>query len=238
MNRVEVRKYHIRRGDFSLKSIDLAVDEGEIFAVVGKTGSGKTMLLESIAGFYEDGTGEVLIDGISVSSIPVEERRIGFVYQDYGLFPHMSVLKNIAYGLTMQKQKKSETLQKVQQIAGLFSIGHILHQYPGTLSGGEKQRVAMARALITNPGLLLLDEPFSALDPETKKALYKQVKHISAHYQCPIIFVTHDFEEAAFLADRIGIMEAGKLCAVRTPDTLFSSYDSESIHRFLGIKGE
>lgn len=238
MSGVAVKQYRIKRGDFSLKSIDLAVDEGEIFAVLGKTGSGKTMLLESIAGFYEDGTGEVLIGGISVTSIPVEERRIGFVYQDYGLFPHMNVWKNIAYGLTMQKRKRDEIQKRVQEIAGLFSIGHILQQYPETLSGGEKQRVAMARALVTNPRVLLLDEPFSALDLQTKKALYNQVKDISVHYRCPIIFVTHDFEEAVFLADRIGIMEDGRLCAVRTPDTLFSSYDSESIHRFLGIKGE
>lgn len=237
MSGIEVKQYWIKRGDFALKSIDLKVAEGEIFAVLGKTGSGKTLLLESIAGFYEDGTGEVLIDGVSVNSISVEERRIGFVYQDYGLFPHMTVYKNIAYGLAMRKMKKQDIRKRVETIAKVFSIEHTLGQYPETLSGGEKQRAAMARALVTNPRLLLLDEPFSALDPQTKKMLYRQIEFVRNHYQCPIIFVTHDFEEAALLADRIGIMEAGELCAVRTPDRLFCSYDRESIHQFLGIKG-
>lgn len=234
-NGVTIENYRIARGAFSLEAINLKVEEGETFAVLGKTGSGKTMLLESIAGYYRDGSGDIFIDGVSVRRIPVEQRRIGFVYQDYGLFPHMSVFKNIGYGLAMQNLKKPEIKCRVEEIAEAFSISHILQQYPQTLSGGEKQRTAMARALITKPRLLLLDEPFSALDPTTKKMLYGELQRIREAYSCPIIFVTHDFQEAALLADRIGIMEEGRLCAVRTPDTLFASHESPSIREFLGM---
>lgn len=233
-----IKDYGLKRGDFSLDSIDLTVEEGEIFAILGKTGSGKTLLLESIAGLYKDGHGRITVDGISIRDVPLEQSHVSFVYQDYGLFPHMSVYKNIAYGLTMRGEGKRNTDKKVNDIAAAFAINHRLRQYPGTLSGGEKQRVAMARALVTEPRLLLLDEPFSALDPETKKLLYEQIRFIRKKYQCPIVFVTHDFHEAALLADRIGIMESGRLCAVRTPETLFNSYDSQSIHHFLGIKGD
>lgn len=237
MGRVVIKDYGLKRGTFSLESIELTVEEGEIFAILGKTGSGKTMLLESIAGLYKDGEGHILVDGVSVREVPVERSRISFVYQDYGLFPHMTVYKNIAYGLKMRKEGRISIAKKVKEIAQIFAIDHRLSQYPGTLSGGEKQRTAMARALVTEPKLLLLDEPFSALDPATKKSLYEQIRAVKKKYRCPIIFVTHDFEEASLLADRIGIMESGKMCAVRTPDTLFEPYGSESIHHFLGMEG-
>lgn len=235
---VEIRNYNLTKGDFSLTSINLHVSSGEIFAVLGRTGSGKTLLLESIAGFYKDGNGEITVNGVSVGDVPIEKSRVGFVYQDYGLFPHMTVYRNIAYGLIMRKESKKDIDSKVRRIASDFSVDHRLEQYPGTLSGGEKQRVAMARALITDPSLLLLDEPFSALDPSTKKKLYGQVRTIRDDYRCPIIFVTHDFQEAVTLADRVGIMDNGRLCAVRTPDTLFEPYGNEKIHDFLGIEGE
>lgn len=235
---VEIKDYHLTKGDFSLRSINLRVRSGEIFAVLGKTGSGKTLLLESIAGFYKDGSGEIIVNGVSVGDAPIEKSHVGFVYQDYGLFPHMTVYRNIAYGLIMRKKSKKDIDSKVRRIASDFSVDHRLGQYPGTLSGGEKQRVAMARALVTDPSLLLLDEPFSALDPSTKKKLYRQVRMIRDDYRCPIIFVTHDFQEAVTLADRVGIMDEGSLCAVRTPDTLFKPYENKKIHDFLGIEGE
>ena len=232
---IDVQDYSMDRKGFSLKSISFSVTKGESFAILGQTGSGKTMLLESIAGYYKDGRGNILINGTPVNAVPTERRRIGFVYQDYSLFPHMTVFKNIAYGLSMQKKNKALIKEAVEEIAGTFSISHILNEYPGTLSGGEKQRTAMARALVTKPDILLLDEPFSALDPNTKKRLYKEFEKIRNEYQCPILFVTHDFEEAILLADRIGIMDDGRLCAVRTPDTLFMPYGNDKISDFLGI---
>lgn len=234
-NVIDVRDYSMDRKGFSLKSISFSVAKGESFAILGQTGSGKTMLLESIAGYYKDGRGDILINGVPVNEVPTEKRRIGFVYQDYYLFPHMTVFKNIAYGLIMQKKSKAFIKESVEEIADTFSISHILNEYPGTLSGGEKQRTAMARALVTKPDILLLDEPFSALDPNTKKKLYKEFEKIRNEYQCPILFVTHDFEEAKLLADRIGIMHEGRLCAIRTPATLFMPYEDDRVSDFLGI---
>ncbi len=234
-NVVEIRNYSLKRGSFALKDVNLNVKRGESFAVLGKTGSGKTMLLESIAGYYSDGSGDILINGRKVTSLPVEERNIGFVYQDHGLFPHMTVFKNIAYGLFMRKMKKEEIRKKVEEISEDFGISHILKQYPGTISGGEKQRTAMARALITKPEILLLDEPFSALDPATKESVYTRFKAVKSEYRCPILFVTHDFNEAVLLADRIGIMDEGRLCGIRTPKTLFEPFENRRLNDFLGI---
>lgn len=234
---IEIKGYSLVRENFALRDIELDIFDNECFAVLGRTGSGKTMLLESIAGYYGDGSGSITINGKAVRSLPLEKRRIGFVYQDHGLFPHMTVFRNIAYGLLMRKTGKHEIKERVDDIAAAFGISNILDQYPGTLSGGEKQRTAMARALITRPDVLLLDEPFSALDPATKDSIYGQFRRIREQYRCPILFVTHDFNEAQLLADRIGIMSGGKLCGIRTPETLFQPFEDDELNRFLRIDG-
>ena len=232
---IEIRRYSLARENFALRDIDLDIYDNECFAILGRTGSGKTMLLESIAGYYSDGSGSITISGKDVRTLPAEKRRIGFVYQDHGLFPHMTVFKNIAYGLSMRKKGKNEIRERVHDMAAAFGISNILDQYPGTLSGGEKQRTAMARALITKPDVLLLDEPFSALDPATKDSIYGQFRRIREQYRCPILFVTHDFNEAQLLADRIGIMSDGRLCGIRTPKMLFQPFDDDELNRFLRI---
>lgn len=233
---IEIKGYSLVRENFALRDIDLDIFDNECFAVLGRTGSGKTMLLESIAGYYSDEGGSITINGKDVRSLPLEKRRIGFVYQDHGLFPHMTVFKNIAYGLLMRKAEKQEIKERVDDIAAAFGISNILDQYPGTLSGGEKQRTAMARALITRPEVLLLDEPFSALDPATKASIYEQFHRIREQYRCPILFVTHDFNEAQLLADRIGIMSMGRLCGIRTSETLFEPFEDDELNRFLRIE--
>ena len=232
---IEIKGYSLVRENFALRDIDLDIYDNECFAILGRTGSGKTMLLESIAGYYSDGSGSITISGKDVRTLPAEKRRIGFVYQDHGLFPHMTVFKNIAYGLSMRKTRKNEIRERVHDMAAAFGISNILDQYPGTLSGGEKQRTAMARALITKPDVLLLDEPFSALDPATKDSIYGQFCRIRERHRCPILFVTHDFNEAQLLADRIGIMNDGKLCGIRTPKTLFQPFEDDELNRFLRI---
>jgi len=227
-----------RCGEFQLKHINLTVMENEIFAILGKTGSGKTVLLECIAGLYPNVEGEIELFGKSTSIISLEDRSIGFVYQDFGLFPHLNVYKNIAYGLKMHHVPKSEIKQKVEDMADMLSISHILNQYPATLSGGEKQRTALARALILHPKILFLDEPFSALDPLTKKNMYNELLMLHENFKCTTILVTHDFKEAQYLAGRIGILMNGELTAVVNSDELFSenmNYTDE-ICNFLGIK--
>lgn len=227
----------VRCGDFSLKNINLSVMQNEIFAILGKTGAGKTVFLESIAGFYKNYGGEIYLFGNNAEGIALEDRSVGFVYQDYGLFPHLNVFKNIAYGLKMHRVHKDEVRQNVESMAEMLSISHILNCYPATLSGGEKQRTALARALILRPKLLLLDEPFSALDPSTKKSMYNELLMLHQKFGCTTIFVTHDFKEAQSLAGRIGILLDGKLTAVVKSEELFSknmNYTDE-IYNFLGI---
>ncbi len=236
---IEVKNVFLKKGDFKLKDISFEIHAKEIFAVLGKTGAGKTLLLESIAGFYRDMKGSVLLEGRDVLDIPLTERKIGFVYQDYGLFPHMTVKKNISYGLKMQKRPKEEIEENVGRMAEIMSISHILKQFPDTLSGGEKQRTALARSLVLNPKVLLLDEPFSALDPVTKRSMYKELLKINEQFDCAIVFVTHDFTEAQKLARRIGIMDKGCLKAVRNSEELFHYYQNDEINHFIGImKGD
>ena len=232
---VEIMDFSAQLGTFRLKNINLSIYQNEIFAILGKTGSGKTVLLESVAGFYKGNSGKVHIDGKNISEIPLEKRGIGFVYQDFGLFPHMTVYHNISYGLKMQKLEKQEIWKIVNETAEMLSISHILKQYPGTLSGGERQRTALARALVLRPKVLLMDEPFSALDPSTKKLMYRQVAEIHRIFGCTIIFVTHDFTEAQTIADRIGIMTEGELKLIRTKSELFQRCEDYKINEFLGI---
>ncbi|HCT65458.1 MAG TPA: sulfate transporter [Lachnospiraceae bacterium] len=234
---VKAKHLSVKCGDFSLKNINLSVMQNEIFAILGKTGSGKTVFLECLAGFYLNLGGEMQLFGNNAAGIALEDRSVGFVYQDYGLFPHLNVFKNIAYGLKMHHVPKAEIKQKVKTMAEMLSISHILSCYPATLSGGEKQRTALARALIMQPKLLLLDEPFSALDPSTKNNMYNELLRLHKKFGCTTIFVTHDFKEAQSLAGRIGILLDGKLTAVVKSDELFSenmNYTSE-ICNFLGI---
>ncbi|OXS27332.1 MAG: sulfate transporter [Acetobacterium sp. MES1] len=231
---VEINNYSVQLGKFKLNQINLNIGAKEIFAVLGRTGSGKTVLLESVAGFYRKFSGKVMIQGIPVIDVPLEKRNIGFVYQDFGLFPHMTVFDNITYGLKIRKMDKGVQKERVDKMAEILSIGHILKQYPGTLSGGERQRTALARALILNPQLLLMDEPFSSLDPATKENMYDQINKIHDIFGCTILFVTHDFNEAQRMADRIGIMVNGELKAIRKSTDLFERCQDEEINQFLG----
>jgi len=232
---VEIKNLSIQLGKFKLNNINLDIYEKEIFAILGKTGSGKTVLLESVAGFYKCVSGNVNIAGKRVSDVPLERRGIGFVYQDFGLFPHMDVYDNICYGLKIKKIDKLVINEIIYKISDILSIGHILKQFPGTLSGGERQRTALARALVLKPKILLMDEPFSALDPTTKQMMYKQIEEIHKIFECTILFVTHDFNEAQKMADRIGIMANGELKSIRKSDELFNKSDDEELNEFLGV---
>lgn len=233
---IDIEQFSVSVGSFSLNNINLQIYENEIFAILGKTGSGKTVLLESIAGFYKSEEGSIKIYDKKVNEIPLENRKIGFVYQDYGLFPHMTVFNNISYGLKIQKINKKTIKSTVEEICKILSIEKVLNQYPGTLSGGEKQRTALARSVVLKPKILLMDEPFSALDPTTKLSMYDEIKKIHKIFGCTIIFVTHDFNEAQIMADRIGILKSGELKSVRKSKELFNEYKDEDINEFLGIR--
>ncbi len=234
--KIQIEKFSVARGNFRLKNIDLEIKSGEIFAILGRTGAGKTVLLETIIGMYAGEVGQVLIDGKNVREISIEDRKIGFVYQDYQLFPHMKVFDNITYGLKMHRKTKKEQAEQAENLMQLLGISYIKDQYPCTLSGGECQRVALARTLALKPSILLLDEPFCALDPATKQKMYEEILKIHKKFHCTIVFVTHDFKEAQLLANRVGILLNGELKAIVNSDDLLTSTYEREVEEFLGRK--
>lgn len=224
-----------RRGSFEMRIDALRIKPREVFAILGTTGSGKTVLMESIAGAFPLDEGRIFLDGKDVSKLPVQQRHLGILYQDYALFPHLSVHDNIAYGLRRNGCATAEARKRAGAIMERFGIAHLADRYPGIISGGEAQRTALARALVLEPEILLLDEPFSALDPSTKERMYALLREVHAQYNCTIVFVTHDFNEARVLADRVGIMLGGRLRTTCAAERLFEQTDPE-VRRFLGLE--
>lgn len=236
--RIDVANLRVTRGDFTLEVDSLTVREREIFAILGTTGSGKTVLMESIAGAFPINEGSIKLDGKDIESLPIQQRHLGILYQDYALFPHMTVWDNIAYGLKHQRPRPDDVDEQVSNMLHIFEIEHLAGRYPGVISGGESQRVALARALVMHPEILILDEPFSALDPTTKRQMYKLIREVHESFSCTIVFVTHDFHEAQTLADRVGIVLSGKLRCVVDADCLFDDEHASDIKRFLGMGEE
>lgn len=233
---VRVEQLIVHRGSFLLDRISFSVGPGEVVAILGRTGAGKTLMLETMAGFCRPDGGAVFYRGIPVHQIPLSSRNIGYLYQDLSLFPNMTAGDNIGYCLKLQHRPRAEIRARVREMANLFGIEHVLEQYPGTLSGGEQQRVALARALMLRVPLLLLDEPFSALDPVTRKDLCALVKQICRKFRCAVVLVTHDFQEAVSLADRVGVLLNGTLRGMVPAVELFTAQWDEETRRFLGLE--
>lgn len=230
---IKIKNFTLNKGNFSLSNINLEIKNKQTIAILGETGSGKTLLLESIAGLYKGNKGAIYLNSLNITSVEPNKREIGFVYQDYCLFNHMSVRENIAYGLKVRKENKAIIEKKVIDISKSFNIENILDKNPSLISGGEKQRTAICRALVLNPKVLLLDEPFSALDPNTKDLLIKNLKDYKEKYEGIIILVTHDFNEAIKLADKIHIMVQGEIKETKTPETLFTPSNETIVNQFL-----
>jgi len=223
-------------GSFSIKNISLHIPENEYFVLLGPTGAGKTLILELIAGFHIPRKGRILLNNSNVTHLPPEKRNIGFVYQDYSLFPHMTVKDNIAFGLEMHKAPQMEIERKVEDTMNLIGISHLKERHPSTLSGGEQQRVSLARALAPNPKILLLDEPLGALDPRTQRFLREELKRIHKTQNVTTIHVTHDQTEALILADRIGVIMNGEIVQVGSSHELFNRPINERIAEFVGVE--
>lgn len=222
--------------EFKLQDINLEVKRGEYFVILGPTGAGKTLLLETIAGFYIPEQGEVWLDGQEVTRISPEQRKIGFIYQDYSLFPHMTVEQNIRFGLKARNSSALQNKDRVQEIMEWLGIAHLAHRRPATLSGGEQQKVAIARAIAIEPAVLLLDEPLSALDRRTRDYLREELKRVNETLGITMLHVTHDQTEAMVLADRIGVMMHGRIVQVGSPKEIFHKPLNEELAEFVGVE--
>jgi ABC-type sugar transport system ATPase subunit len=220
-------------GNFNLGPISLSVNPREYLIVIGRTGSGKTTLLKTIVGAYSS-KGRVILEDQDVTAEPPEKRNIGYVSQSFVSFDHLDVNGNIQFGLRIRDISKEERVQLAKQIAAELGIEYLLNRSARTLSGGEQQRLSLARALITNPKVLLLDEPLSMLDPETKRTIIRILKAIPARYNVPVIHVTHEWDEAYTLADRIAVMDQGKIIEVGVPEKIF---DQPAIHHTAKLVG-
>jgi len=229
---IEVKDLCVDLGEFVLEDITLNIEEGEYFVILGPTGAGKTVLLESIAGLYPVKSGKIWLRGKEVTSVEPEKRKISIVYQDHVLFPHLSVKDNIVFGLRMNRATMDEQKNRLNWMAELLGISHLLHRQPDTLSGGERQKVALGRAIITRPELLLVDEPLSALDPETRESVQQELRQLHRALGITILHVTHDFEEAISLGNRIAVIGEGRLMQVGTPEEIFRHPNSEFVARF------
>ncbi|WP_148883489.1 tungstate ABC transporter ATP-binding protein WtpC [Thermococcus aciditolerans] len=222
--------------EFRLREISFDVSEGEHFIILGPSGAGKTVLLEIIAGIIEPDAGRVLLNGEDITHWPPERRGLAYIPQNYALFPHMSVFDNIAFGLRLRRVPRAEIERKVKEIAEVLGIAHLLHRKPKTLSGGESQRVAIARALVVEPELLLMDEPFANLDVQTRSKLLGEMKRWRRELGFTALHVTHSFEEAVSLGDRVGVMLDGRLVQTGSVRDVFSRPASEEVARFLGFE--
>ena len=221
-------------GEFKLEDVSLNVKREDYVTIIGPTGSGKSILLETVAGFYKPQKGRILIDGRDVTTLPPEKRCVSIVYQDYALFPHMSVFENIAYGLKKRTKDRREIEIAVRRIAESLRIEHILHRKPSTLSGGEQQRVAIARALVIEPKILLMDEPFSALDVRTREEIRDLVKSTVKEYETTVLHVTHDFDDVFSLANEVVVMKNGRIVQIGSPDDVFGRPFNDFVADFVG----
>ncbi|RXZ47586.1 ABC transporter ATP-binding protein [Agromyces fucosus] len=218
----------------ALADTDLHVHAGEFFTLLGPSGSGKTTLLRIIAGLLDPARGALHIDGMDVTRTPTQKRDIGFVFQNYALFPHLTVAENIEYGLKVRKIPGAKRAARVAEMVELVALGGFAERYPSQLSGGQQQRVALGRALAQNPRVLLLDEPLGALDRGLREELGAEVRRIQQESNTTAVYVTHDQEEAFILSDRMGVMRDGRICQLGTPEQLYREPKDLFVAKFLG----
>lgn len=224
-----------RHGDFvALNHVDFVVPSGSLTALLGPSGSGKSTLLRIIAGLDQPDTGTVMIDGRDVTRLPPQRRGIGFVFQHYAAFKHLNVRDNVAFGLKIRKRPKAEITAKVDKLLELVGLGGFQNRYPSQLSGGQRQRMALARALAVDPQVLLLDEPFGALDAKVREDLRTWLRRLHDEVHVTTVLVTHDQAEALDVADRIAVLNQGNLVQVGSPTDLYDAPANAFVMSFLG----
>ena len=235
MSAVELKKISKRYGNFNaVNSVDLVVNSAEFLTLLGPSGCGKTTTLRLIAGFAKPTIGSVVIGGVDVTNIPPHLREVGLVFQDYALFPHMNVGENVEFGLKMRKTPKAERTERVGKALELVQLGGHEEKSPNQLSGGQQQRVALARALVIRPKILLLDEPFGALDKQLRDHMRVELRVLQQQLGISTIFVTHDQEEAMAMSDRICVMESGVIRQIGQPNDIYERPHNRFVADFMG----
>jgi ABC-type Fe3+/spermidine/putrescine transport system ATPase subunit len=222
--------------DFRLQDIDFTIDEGEYFGVLGPTGSGKTLLLKTIMGFYKPDQGRILLDDQDITDTPVAKRGLGYMPQSYTLFPHLTVRQNIEFGPKMRGMERRQRSERTAEILDLLDLVSLDRRMPHTLSGGEKQKVALARVLVLQPKVVLLDEPLSTLDANTRETLQEELRTVHRALQMTILHVTHDQMEAFSLTKSMAIMRQGRIIQAGNALNLLDNPQNEFIARFLGYE--
>lgn len=218
-----------------LDNISFCISKGEILSIIGPSGSGKTTLLMSLIGLYKPDSGNIYIDDESIINKDIDKRKMGLIFQDYSLFENMTVLKNVAYALKFSKDKKTRDSRKEIATSMLKYLGldAYLNKYPSQLSGGERQRVAIARTLVLKPDIILLDEPLSALDVDSKMSFKNLILEIRKKYNSTIIYVTHDQDDAFSMADKVMVMNEGKIRQIDTPENIITNPSDEFVENFV-----
>ena len=217
-----------------VKDLQLDIEEGEFVTMLGPSGSGKTTCLMMLAGFETPTNGEIYLDGKAISSIPPHKRGIGMVFQNYALFPHMTVYENLAFPLRVRKIPKDEADKKIDKALSMVSLQGFASRMPGQLSGGQQQRVAVARSLVFDPQLVLMDEPLGALDKNLRESMQYEIKHIHENFGVTVVYVTHDQSEALTMSNRIAVFNDGKVQQLSSPDELYEKPVNSFVAEFIG----
>ncbi|WP_067442042.1 sulfate/molybdate ABC transporter ATP-binding protein [Nocardioides jensenii] len=232
---IDITGINKKYGDFvALEDINVSLPTGQLTALLGPSGGGKSTLLRIIAGLDTADSGTINIEGADATRLPPQKRNVGFVFQHYAVFKHMTVAKNVAFGLEIRKRPKAEVAAKVDELLKLVHLSQFAHRLPSQLSGGQRQRLALARALAVEPTVLLLDEPFGALDAKVRKELRDWLRRLHDEVNVTTVFVTHDQEEALEVADEIVVINEGRVEQIGTPDQLYDEPANDFVMSFLG----
>ncbi|QDZ12826.1 ABC transporter ATP-binding protein [Devosia ginsengisoli] len=218
----------------ALNGVSVSVERGEFFTLLGPSGCGKTTLLRAIAGFNDLSSGDITLDGSNLRAVPPHQRDIGMVFQDYAVFPHLSVFDNVAFGLKPRKVPAAEIKTRVTHALDAVRLGAMAERLPAAMSGGQQQRIGLARAMVINPRLLLMDEPLSNLDAKLRIELREEIRDIQQQVDIATIYVTHDQEEALAISDRICVMNAGRIEQVGTPQEIYGNPQTRFVAEFVG----
>jgi iron(III) transport system ATP-binding protein len=219
----------------AVSQVSLDIVDGELFTLLGPSGCGKTTILRLIAGFHKLDEGEIFFGEKEVSAVPPYQRKIGMVFQNYALWPHMNLFQNVAYGLKLRKVSKGEISERMEKVFSMVNLTGLEKRYPGQLSGGQQQRVALARALVLNPDVLLLDEPLSNLDAKIRQTVRAEIRKLQKELAITSIYVTHDQEEALTISDRIAVLDHGKVQQLGAPRDLYERPGNPFVADFIGI---